>query len=148
MRTGGQQIQQNQIGQAAAGQKQIVRDLQEVLDMLAARQTGKSNTAAASPSESGTSRTPLAPGNRSRVLPTAKPLATGRPPPLRRDRPATARITNSTSDELRAAIRRLWGQLPEHARGQMLQSPVEEFPPKYEVMIEEYFRRLSEEKGE
>ena len=62
MRTGGQQIEQNQIGQAAAGQKQIVRDLQEVLDMLAARQTGKSNTAAASPSESGTSRTPSGAG--------------------------------------------------------------------------------------
>jgi len=25
----------------------------------------------------------------------------------------------------------------------MLQSPVEQFPPKYELLIEEYFRQLS-----
>ncbi len=49
--------------------------------------------------------------------------------------------------EIRAMIKRVWGGLPERARRQMLQSPVEEFPPKYEVLIEEYFRRLSEETG-
>ena len=35
MRTAGEQIEQNQIGQAAAAQKQIVQILQEVLDILA-----------------------------------------------------------------------------------------------------------------
>ena len=35
MRTAGEQIQQNQIGQAAAEQKQIGQDLQEILDLLA-----------------------------------------------------------------------------------------------------------------
>ncbi len=38
MRTAGAEIGQNQIGQAAAGQKQIAQDLQEVLDILANRQ--------------------------------------------------------------------------------------------------------------
>ena len=37
MRDAGGQIQQNQIGQAAAAQKQIAQDLQEVLDILANR---------------------------------------------------------------------------------------------------------------
>ncbi len=41
---------------------------------------------------------------------------------------------------------RLWGQLPPRARQQILQPPVEEFPPKYETQIEDYFRRLAEEK--
>ena len=50
-------------------------------------------------------------------------------------------------EETRAAMSRLWGELPARARQQMLQSPVEEFSPKYEVLIEEYFRRLAEEKG-
>ena len=148
MRTDGQQIEQNQIGQAAAGQKQIVRDLQEVLDMLAARQTGKSNTTAAGPSESGTSRTPSGPGQ-------PKPgSADGQTPGDRSAASASPRSAGDgkdrklNRDELRAAIRQLWGELPEHARAQMLQSPVEEFPPKYEVLIEEYFRRLAEEKGD
>jgi hypothetical protein len=44
-------------------------------------------------------------------------------------------------------MKRLWGGLPERARQQMLQTPVEEFPPKYEEQIEQYFRRLAEEKG-
>jgi chlorite dismutase len=42
-------------------------------------------------------------------------------------------------------MERLWYLLPQHAREQMLQSPAEEFAPKYELQIEEYFRRLSEE---
>ena len=48
--------------------------------------------------------------------------------------------------ETRDAMQRLWYLLPQHAREQMLQSPGEEFAPKYELQIEEYFRRLSEEK--
>jgi hypothetical protein len=41
---------------------------------------------------------------------------------------------------------RFWGELPERDRQRMLQIPVEEFPPKYESMIEDYYRQLSNEK--
>jgi len=44
-------------------------------------------------------------------------------------------------------LKRLWGELPPRQREQMLQLPVEEFLPQYEIMIEDYFRRLSEQKG-
>ena len=37
--------------------------------------------------------------------------------------------------------------VPEQARQQMLQPPVEQFPPKYQAMIEEDFRRLSGGRG-
>jgi uncharacterized small protein (DUF1192 family) len=53
----------------------------------------------------------------------------------------------AAGEEARATMKRLWGGLPERARQQMLQTPVEEFPPKYEEQIEQYFRRLAEEKG-
>ncbi len=49
-------------------------------------------------------------------------------------------------DRMRAVIKKLWGELPQHQREQMLQLPIEEFLPKYQRMIEEYFRRLAEEK--
>ena len=39
----------------------------------------------------------------------------------------------------------IWGQLPPHAREQMLQSPPEQFLPKYELMLEQYYKRLAEE---
>ena len=44
-------------------------------------------------------------------------------------------------------MKQLWGELPQRDREQMLQLPVEEFLPEYELLIEDYFRRLSEEKG-
>jgi hypothetical protein len=47
---------------------------------------------------------------------------------------------------LRAQIDRLWGSLPERQREQMSQLPgAEEFLPKYEVLLEEYFKRLAEQ---
>ena len=42
----------------------------------------------------------------------------------------------------------VWGQLPERAREQMLQSPPEKFLPKYELLIEKYYQRLAEEQPE
>lgn len=50
-------------------------------------------------------------------------------------------------NEMRALLKRLWGELPQRDREQMLQLPVEEFLPEYESLIEDYFRGLSEEKG-
>lgn len=38
-----------------------------------------------------------------------------------------------------------WGKLPDRIREQMLQNPVEQFLPKYEVLIGKYFRRLAED---
>ena len=48
--------------------------------------------------------------------------------------------------EMRTVLKQLWGELPQRQREQMLEPPVEEFLPKYEQQIEEYFRRLSEDK--
>lgn len=45
-------------------------------------------------------------------------------------------------------VKHLWGQLPERSRTQMLQSFSDEFLPKYEQEIEQYYRRLSEEGGQ
>jgi hypothetical protein len=46
----------------------------------------------------------------------------------------------------RERMKQLWGELPKRAREQMMQSAIEDYPPKYELRIEEYFRKLSEEK--
>ena len=42
-------------------------------------------------------------------------------------------------------VKRIWGQLPERIRQQLLQSSADEFLPKYREDIEAYFRRLAEE---
>jgi hypothetical protein len=38
-----------------------------------------------------------------------------------------------------------WGNLPEHARQQIPNNYTEEFLPKYELLLEKYFKRLGEE---
>jgi hypothetical protein len=48
-------------------------------------------------------------------------------------------------EERKELLEGLWGELPPREREQMLQMPVEDFLPKYELLIQDYFRRLSEE---
>ncbi len=45
---------------------------------------------------------------------------------------------------MRDLLKGVWGQLPERQREQMLQSYEEQFLPKYEQMIADYFRSLAE----
>ena len=47
------------------------------------------------------------------------------------------------SEALGALIKQLWGELPPQARQTMRNAPVEDVLPKYQELIEEYFRRLS-----
>lgn len=44
-------------------------------------------------------------------------------------------------------VKALWGELPEREREQMAQFFDEEFLPEYELLIEQYFRRLAEEQA-
>ena len=48
-------------------------------------------------------------------------------------------------DQMKGLMKDLWGQLPAHAREQMLQTSPEEFLPRYELLIEKYYKRLAEQ---
>lgn len=68
-------------------------------------------------------------------------------------RDSTDRLDRSSAKpvdkgEVNEMVKALWGHLPERSREQMLQSFSDEFLPKYEFEIEQYYRRLSEEQGE
>jgi hypothetical protein len=47
--------------------------------------------------------------------------------------------------DVKALISRVWGHLPETVRGQMQAPFSEQFLPKYERLIEDYYRRLAED---
>jgi len=51
-----------------------------------------------------------------------------------------------TLDQMKDLIKSVWGELPESEREQMLEWAGEEFLPKYQVLIELYFRRLAEQR--
>lgn len=68
-------------------------------------------------------------------------------------RDSTDRLDSSTAKpvdkgEVNEMVKALWGHLPKRSREQMLQSFSDEFLPKYELEIEQYYRRLSEEQGD
>jgi hypothetical protein len=121
-------------------QRQIVDDLDRLIE-----QARKSSGQCQSQSQSTSPKSPTGsprpqPNARTTQHPNKNPptnTSTHTDKPARRKPDAAA---------TQAIMKRLWGTLPERQREQMLQSPVEEFPPKYELEIEDYFRRLSEEK--
>jgi len=114
-------------------QKQIVADLDQLIEQ--ARKSGQCSSSSPNGQKSSTQKpktSPSKPGN--------KP-ATGSSP-----RPPDNQTRKPDMDEMRTMMNDLWGELPPHVREQMLQTPVEEFMPKYQDLIEDYFRDLSDEK--
>jgi hypothetical protein len=123
-------------------QGQIVAKLDALIQQLR-QKPGQSSSIASQP-EPSASPSPAAPSG---PKPSAAAQKSGnKPATATSSRPSgDSRTGKSDAAETRALMKRLWGALPKHAREQMLQLPVEEFPPKYERQIEGYFRRLSEE---
>jgi hypothetical protein len=73
-----------------------------------------------------------------------------RPGPARE---ATDRVGKSEREatetaDVKDVLRRIWGHLPEKVREQMQAQLSEQFLPKYEKLIEEYYKRLAEERGD
>ncbi len=63
---------------------------------------------------------------------------------------STARTDGNASDRenllrLQQMLKQIWGHLPPKIRDQMQSSAIEEFLPRYEKLIEEYYTRLAEE---
>jgi len=102
MRAAAEQIERNQVGQAAAGQKQIAADLREILAVLAGEKQASGG------------------------------------------RPAGEPLLAPEGGAIHAAIQRHWGDLPERLRQRLRRPPVEDYPPQYEKLIAEYYRRLAE----
>ncbi len=64
------------------------------------------------------------------------------------DRLDQAPDTATNMKEMRHLIKEVWGHLPDRLREQMQSSSVEQFHPRYEKLIEAYFRRLAEDNRE
>lgn len=81
------------------------------------------------------------------------PKPSGGQPPQPGQQPArdsTQRLGEQTvsaadAEAMEALVKRVWGHLPDRARQELQNASVEEFLPKYQQVIEEYFRRLAEQ---
>jgi hypothetical protein len=91
---------------------------------------------------------PPKPSQRSQKKPGKSGSAAGRGQTAARD--STDRLNQANAQsvdkgDVEALMKDLWGHLPERTREQMMQSYSDEFLPEYELEIEQYYRRLSED---
>jgi hypothetical protein len=127
------------ITQAGAAQQQVVDQLDKLIAELSKQcQGGQCQPSAQAPK----------PSERSQAKPGKPASAAGRGQTAARE--SSDRLDRSTAQpvekaDIEAIMKDLWGHLPAREREQMMQSFSEEFLPKYQLEIEQYYRRLSEE---
>jgi hypothetical protein len=128
-------------------QSQIVRDIEDLI-RRAQKQRQGSNSSSGDGSGKGAQQTASRrdmsqPGKRStQSQQSADSPAQDSAKGARRDQPRKPEMADT-----RDILKGVWGQLPERQREQMLQSYEEQFLPKYEQMIADYFRSLAEEQS-
>lgn len=62
------------------------------------------------------------------------------------DRVGKPRTETPQAADVRNLLERIWGHLPEKTRDEMRNALSDQFLPKYERLIEEYYKRLAEER--
>ena len=150
MRVAGEQMEAvKSKSDAQALQQQIVRDLEKLIRELekeCARCNGGSGSqknSQAQTSQRGSVNQPKAGNSQAQ-----NNQGSNKPAQDSTTRVGKNETRQPGPQELTHLIRDVWGQLPERARERLLQSPPEEFLPKYEVLIEKYYRRLAESPDE
>jgi hypothetical protein len=142
MREVERRISQSQSGDETQKKQQAISD--ELAKLI--EQLKKANQSSQKPGSGNSSSS-----QRSKVAQAGQKSGTQR----QSDKPARDSSNQTRRDELakpdpatiRERMKDAWGNLPERIREQMMQTSVDEFLPKYELLIEKYFQRLSEEEN-
>ena len=123
-------------------QNRIVADLDELIKQC--RSCCSKQSSGAQRGSKTTARRPVSQPKKKPGSTQARrdPKASGDPT---EKQPGQGDLERPDMDEMKDLIKAVWGELPESEREQMLQWMGEgEFLPKYELLIERYFRRLNE----
>ena len=145
MQLAGERISKNDSGSDTQDlQTGIVEDLSAMIEQ--ARKNCRQSKPGSNHKQQTALRGPIGPPNPNQGAPGTNSAEN---PTGSSNRPSgSGRGTTTDLEQVQAVIKDIWGQLPPNMREQMLQSPPEEFLPKYERLIEQYFRRLAEGSGE
>lgn len=137
------------LGRAQSGEKtqQVQADIVEQLNKLI-----KKSCSGAGQCQPSQSKSPKVAERKSPSQPKTPSKPSSKPgqnasKPAKNSQAATGKpgASRPSTEEMIAVLKQHWGELPEHAREQMLQGMgSEEFLPKYEALIEEYYKRLAE----
>jgi hypothetical protein len=128
--------------QAGKAQKQVVAQLDKLIAELSKQcQNGQCQPSDQPPKPS--QRSQNKPGKPKSAAAAGKTAA--RDSTDRLNQANANSVDNGDKADVEALMKDLWGHLPERTREQMMQSFSEEFLPQYELEIEQYYRRLSED---
>lgn len=138
-------IEQQKAAQPSeALRQQIVQELAKLIDELEQQRRQQSGSA-------GKSSKPQALATREMVKQSkqsaSKPGNGDANQPARdsTDQLRRGEVQRPDPEQMKGMMKDLWGQLPAHAREQMLQTSPEQFVPRYELQIEKYYKRLAEQ---
>jgi hypothetical protein len=121
-------------------QEEILDDLQTLIDQLQQQCQGQQGQN--SPERSG--KPTGKPGKASRKG-SGENTGSNKPSPDSTERVGTADRGRAELDQMQMALKQVWGHLPERIRQQMQSGMGEEFLPKYERLIGQYYLRLAED---
>ena len=122
-------------------QQQIVADLDTLIKQIQQDMQQQKSPASGGNSQkpSGEIKQPGQQPNAGQSQPSEKPSRDSQEQLTEREaKPADAAA-------VQAMVKRIWGHLPDRVRQEMQNATVEEFLPKYQELIEDYYRRLAEE---
>ena len=131
-----------------AAQQDIISRLDKLLEQ--ARKSCQSGPSQNNPPGVAQRQTPPQPGRQPSKNPSGKPEPNTKPI-THPDKPhGPTEPKRISPKQMQSVMETLpgWGQLSPHEREQMLQLPPEDFLPKYQEMIEDYYRRLSQPPAE
>jgi hypothetical protein len=141
MRVVEQRIAQQEVSEKTQGlQEQIVADLEALIKKIQQNQKKQSSS---SPKNSK-------PKNNEIKQPDKQPsdgqrTESTKPATDSEDQLTERRTAAADAAAMEALVKRVWGHLPDRVREEMQNATEEEFLPKYQEVIEDYFRRLAEE---
>lgn len=120
-------------------QKQIVEDLDVLIEQMKKQCSG-------APSDGDGKKKPGGkPGSGSKAG-DGENKGKSRPAKDSTERTGKDADTRTELDRMKQMLKEVWGHLPPKMREQMQAGRPEEFLPKYERLIEDYYKRLAEEK--
>ena len=126
-------------------QQQVIDDLDKLIDQLAQQQCQNCQQSP-SASQSQSQQQAKQSGQQQQESQTSQQATSSQT--AAEDSSARLEEGTGAADQLEsvpAIYKELWGHLPETVRQQLLQAPSDQFLPKYEKLLQKYFRRLAEE---
>lgn len=123
-------------------QNRIVAELDELIKE-AKKNASQCQGAQSQAQQQTAARTPVAQPKASPNPSEGKPTSKPKPAAVSNAPPGTGEAQRPEADDREALVKDVWGNLPLRDRHQMLEPPSdEEFLPKYESMIVDYYKRL------